>query len=206
MVLRKNQCGCSVLPGLVIIGASTGGPAALSQLLENLSSDFPLPVVIIQHMLPGFTGSLARRLNSEGKIPVKEAHAGMKLHPRNAIVAPGGQHLFFDRSSRIRLGFQEPRHGVRPSVDVALESAVELFNDRLVAVILTGMGKDGMEGTLLVKEHGGAVVAQDEQSCAVFGMPSAVIKSGASDVVLPIKSIAGHLSGLARRLCNRSTA
>ncbi len=186
--------------GMVVIGASTGGPAALSRILEGLPGGFPFPIVIIQHMMSGFTESLARRLDSVGPLKVQQAHAGMKLTPGEAVVAPGGQHLFFDRDCRVRLGFQEPRHGVRPSVDVTLESASELMRDRLVAVILTGMGKDGAQGARLVSEAGGVVLVQDEDSSTVFGMPKAVIKAGAFDVVLPLKTMAGHLRGVVSRL------
>ncbi len=190
--------------GLVVLGASTGGPRALAVVLKGLQANLPVPVVVVQHIMTGFTGSLAARLNQSVPLEVSEAYAGQRLCAGSALVSPGGQHLFFDSARRIRLGFQPPRHGVRPSIDVTLESAAERFGQNVVAVILTGMGRDGADGALRVKERGGVVLAQDEASCAVFGMPKAVIQAGACDRVLALDAISLYLTGIVRRQIQRS--
>lgn len=195
----QNIWDLSKPSGMVILGASTGGPATLIRILSKLSEDFPLPIVIVQHMMAEFTKSLANRLDESVPLQVMEAYAGQMPEPGLVLVAPGGQHLFFDHNGRIRLGFQPPRNGVRPSVDVTLESAAERFKRDVFVAILTGMGRDGTEGAVAVKENGGVVLAQDERTCAIFGMPKAVIDSGVCDRVLADESIPFYLEGIVRR-------
>ncbi len=192
--------------GIVVLGASTGGPAALATLLKNLSPAFPLPIIVVQHMMAEFTRFLARRLNEAVSLPVVEARAGQLPQPGAVLMAPGGQHLYFDRSGRIRLGYQPPRNGVRPSVDVALESASEHFGSGSVAVILTGMGKDGMEGALKVRQRGGVVLVQDEASSVIFGMPKAAIEAGAYDRILSLPALPLYLEGISRRKAQEARA
>ncbi len=195
----KERDMCSEQRGIVLLGASTGGPAALAAVLGNLGARFPLPIAVVQHMMPEFTHYLARRLNEAVPMPVREARAGQLPQPGTVLMAPGGQHLYFDHAGRIRLGYQPPRNGVRPSVDVALESAAEQYGSQVLAVILTGMGRDGMEGALEVKRSGGVVLVQDEASSVIFGMPKATIEAGAYDKILSLSALPLYLEGIARR-------
>lgn len=188
--------GPVVSPGvpstLVVIGSSTGGPGALHQLLPALPADFPAPLIVVQHMPPGFTASLAQRLNQCSAIEVREASEGDSLTPGQALIAPGDWHLVVGRHGRVVLNQDEPVHGLRPAVDVTLQSAAAL-PCRVVAVILTGMGFDGVRGVREVKQRDGQVIAQDEQTCVVYGMPRAVVELGLADSVLPVGAIAGRL-------------
>ena len=179
----------SWLPGLVIIGASTGGPNALMNVLPAIPPDLPVPLLIIQHMMPGFTRSLAQRLDEQAAINVGEATVGQRLAAGTGVIAPGGKHLTMSRHGRVRLNMDPPQNGVRPAVDVTLESVAPLFGQRLLVVIMTGMGRDGVRGCKTVKNHGGRVLAQDRASSVVFGMPKAVIEAGLSDHVLALEDL-----------------
>jgi len=178
---------------LVVVGSSTGGPAALVSVMRELGRGFPSPVVIVQHILPGYTASLARRLDAVSSLTVEEARQGQLLQPGLALLAPGGVHLALDSSGRVRFNRKPPRHGVRPSVDVVLDSAVDLFGGNVIAVILTGMGHDGAQGALRVKEHGGKVIAQDESTAVVYGMPKATVELGGANCVVPLESVPSHI-------------
>lgn len=180
---------------LVIVGASTGGPAALCELFAALDpSLLPVPMLVVQHMPAGFTRSLAERLDGLSGFNVREATAGDRLVPGEALLAPGGTHLVLMPDGRsVDLSTAPPRHHVRPAVDVTMESAVAVYPDPIVAVILTGMGSDGATGVRLVRKRGGRAIVQDESTCAVYGMPRAVAEAGDADLVCPLGEIAPAL-------------
>jgi two-component system chemotaxis response regulator CheB len=182
----------------VAIGASTGGPEALRRVLSAVPAGMAAPVFIVQHMPAKFTESLAKRLDEIAAFPVHLAGTGMLVEPGHAYLAPGGFHLTAVQREQgvvCRLTQAPPRHGCRPSVDVLLESLTEIYADKIVATILTGMGSDGLAGCRAVKAAGGAVVAQDRAGCVVYGMPKAVIDAGLADVVLPLDTIGEVLAG-----------
>jgi two-component system, chemotaxis family, protein-glutamate methylesterase/glutaminase len=175
---------------LVVIGSSTGGPRALARLVPELPADGRTAYVIVQHMPAGFTRSLAERLDASSQLAVREAAAGDRLEAGTALVAAGDYHLRLTASGTVALD-QSPRvHGVRPSVDVALQSAAERCGRRTVAVILTGMGTDGADGAASVREAGGRVLAEDAATCVVWGMPRAVAERGLANQVVPLDGMA----------------
>lgn len=199
VVAAAETAPSAVGPAPVIIGSSTGGPAALSQVLADLPPDLARPVVIVQHMPAGFTASLAKRLDRLSPLTVREAIDFQQPRPGEAWVAPGGVHLVFDRHGRMRFSRTEPHLGMRPAVDLTLESAVEVWGGDVVAVILTGMGVDGARGARKLKRAGGKVVAQDEATSVVYGMPRAVAEMGLTDHIRPLPDIAGVLTNLVGR-------
>lgn len=180
----------------MILGISTGGPFALLNMLPNLPENFPLGIAIVQHMPPRFTHSLAERINSLAKLTVKEAEEGDVLEQGIVLIAPGGKHMTFKRSGPdvvARISDQPSTTLYRPCADIMMTSAVETFNGPLLGVIMTGMGKDGLEGLRLAKKKGGYVVAQNEESCVVYGMPKAVVDDGIADAIVPLDEIASLL-------------
>ncbi len=193
-----------VIPsGLLVIGSSTGGPGALLEVLRGIPADYPFPVLLVQHMMPEFTRSLAERLDAAVPLPVQEASEGDPLRPGFALIAPGGRHMLVGRKLTIQLNDDPPRNGVRPAVDSTLESVAPLFRTRLVVAILTGMGRDGADGAVAVKARGGHVIAQDEATCVVYGMPKAVVDVGAADRILPIEGIGDYIDRYTRALESR---
>ena len=174
----------------ILIGASTGGPGALNEIVPALPANLPSPVVIVQHMPAGFTRSLAERLNSISSLKVKEAEPGDVLLAGQVLLAPGGFHMTFDEHERVELNQKPAVHGVRPAVDVTLNSLIQRFGKNLLAVILTGMGSDGSHGAALLHSAGGRVIAEHESTCVVWGMPRSVVEAGAADVILPRPQIA----------------
>ncbi len=182
---------------VLIIGSSTGGPRALNTVVADLPANLPAAVVIIQHMPVGFTRSLAERLDTVSKIMVKEAEPGDKLEVGKALLAPGGFHMVFDRNGIVTLNQNPPVHGVRPAIDVAMTSIVPLHGKSIVGVILTGMGNDGTTGCQLIHSAGGQVIAEDESTCVVWGMPRSVFEAGVADEVRPLHEIA---SAIQRRI------
>jgi len=177
----------------VVIGASTGGPSALNQILPALPADLSAGVLIVQHMPPGFTKSLAARLAETSAIAVKEAESGDKLTDGVAFVAPGGYHMLLTADGEVALSTDPPRNGVRPSVDATMESAARVYGDRLVGVVLTGMGRDGAAGMAAIKAAGGRTIAEHESSCVIYGMPKAVVDQGLADLVVPLQEVAGAI-------------
>lgn len=175
---------------VLAIGASTGGPRALQTLIPALPADLGLPIVIVQHMPPGFTASLARRLEQTSPFTAKEAANGDKLHPGQILVAPGGHHLEFDAGGIARLTAEPPIHGVRPAVDITFASLAQIYGVHLLAVLLTGMGKDGARGLKLIHDKGGRTLAEDESTCIVYGMPKAAFDLGGVGSLLPLPEIA----------------
>ncbi len=181
---------------VVAIGVSTGGPNALATVLPQLSADFPVPIVIVQHMPPIFTKHLADRLDQACQIKVKEAEAGETLRPGTALVAPGGMHMIVHRKgTSVTVGLnQDPLENFcRPAVDVLFRSVTEVFGARTLATVLTGMGRDGLLGCEQIRDCGGTVIAQDEATSVVWGMPGVVSQANLADRVLPLNLIAGEL-------------
>lgn len=177
----KIECVC--------IGVSTGGPNALLELIPTIPADFPVPIVIVQHMPPVFTKALADRLNSKSQIEVVEAADGMALEEGRAMIAPGGLHLVLRRDrTRVLAATNEdpPENSCRPAVDVLFRSVVDIYGARTLGVVLTGMGQDGLRGCEVIKDAGGDVFVQDEETSVVWGMPGFVANSGLADRVLPL--------------------
>ena len=168
---------------LVFIASSTGGPAALARLVPQLPAPLGAGAVIVQHMPAGFTASLAARLDRASKLNVVEAAAGDALAPDTALLGPGGLHLRLDAQRRAVLSDDAPIGGLRPRADLAIADAARLFGRRLLLVVLTGMGNDGVEGAKAVRAHGGRVLIQEESTCTVYGMPRAVAEAGLADAV-----------------------
>lgn len=176
---------------LVVIGTSTGGPAALQNIFKQIPADFSKPIIIVQHMPGSFTKAFAERLNKLSPLTVSEAQQGDKLKPGHVYVAPGGMQLLLDgrNGGSIHIHESDERISYRPSVDIALASAAKHFGRKVLAVILTGMGSDGKEGAQLLKQAGGTIWAQDEASCVIYGMPMAVVKAGLVEKSLPLDEI-----------------
>lgn len=183
--------------GIVAIGCSTGGPRALQEILPLLPKDFPVPIVIAQHMPQNFTGPFAERLNQLSQITVREAVAGDQLKAGLALLAPGGSHMRIERKRSLEtvVTLGESRNDLiyRPSVDELMQSVSECFPGRALGVILTGMGSDGVKGLTLLKSGGGRIFAQNEETCVVYGMPKAVVDAGIADKVLAIEEMAGEI-------------
>lgn len=176
---------------VVSLGASTGGPPALQHILTSLSRSFPVPLVIAQHMPKLFTQSFAERLNNLSQITVKEAENREPLRPGVALVAPGDSHMAVRRKGRqtfVEL-INDDHYIYRPSVDLLMDSVARAYDSKVVAVILTGMGSDGLAGFREIRSRRGYVIAQDEETCVVYGMPRVVIEAQLADAVLPIQKI-----------------
>lgn len=183
---------------LVAIASSTGGPSALQAVVSGLPARLGAGVVIVQHMPAGFTASLAARLSGAGPLPASEATASDIISDDRILVAPGGQHLIASAAGRVQLIGLPPVNGVRPAADVTLQSLVPIWRDRLLTVVLTGMGADGREGARAAKQHGGIVFVQNEATATVYGMPAAVVEAGLADRILPLGRIADAIAEWAR--------
>ena len=184
--------------GIVAIGASTGGPVALQKVLQALPGNFPLPLVLVQHMPATFTPAFAERLNQQCAIEVKEATDGDELKPGLALLAPGGKQMTVETvagRSKVRISESEPSQHYRPCVDVTFTSVANSYGGKVLAVVLTGMGADGREGARLLKQRGSKVWAQDEATSVIWGMPGAVAEAGLADRVLPLATIGPKLTG-----------
>ena len=179
---------------LVAIGTSTGGPVALQRVLTQLPANFPAPIVLIQHMPAAFTKAFAERLDKLCRISVKEAEDGDMLRPGLALLAPGGKQMMVDPRGAVRILPGDERLNYKPCVDITFGSAAKSFNDKVLAVVLTGMGADGREGARLLKQGGSQVWAQDEASCVIYGMPMAVVKANLADAVYSLDDIGRHLA------------
>lgn len=172
---------------LLVIGSSTGGPVVVQKILSNLPRNFPIPIVIVQHMPSTFTGAFASRLNGLCQIEVKEATDRMTLSPGTALIAPGGKQIYFEKmgsSAYVRVKPEDPRVKYQPCVDISFASAAKNFSSSVLAIVLTGMGSDGRDGAKLLKQQNAPIWVQDEQSCVVYGMPMAVVNAGLADKVL----------------------
>lgn len=186
---------------LVVIGSSTGGPQALQTVITGLPEHFPCPVVVVQHMPAGFTNALALRLNNVSRVAVREAEHGDVLRSGCVYIAPGNQHLRIRQEADVRriiLSNEPPVGNHRPAVNVMYDSVAHLGDD-VVAVILTGMGCDGREGMRRIKQNGGYCIAQDEETCVVYGMPKSVVDAGLADEICPLPKIAEAIEAAVRR-------
>ena len=182
---------------LVAIGVSTGGPNALAELLPSLPATFPVPIVIVQHMPPVFTRMLANRLDGRCAVSVIEAEGGELLRPGRVHIAAGGQHLALVRqgTSVVTVATDEPpENSCRPAVDVLFRSVAALYGSSALAVVLTGMGQDGLRGAEEIRVAGGQILAQDEASSVVWGMPGFVAKAGLADAVLPLDELSDEIN------------
>jgi two-component system chemotaxis response regulator CheB len=180
---------------ILSIGASTGGPPALQHILTSFPENFPIPVVIAQHMPKLFTQSFAQRLNSLSQIEIKEAEDKEPLRPGVALIAPGDVHMGLKKNGKdVTVEFiRDTKYIYRPSVDLLMGSTAQVYHSSAIGVILTGMGNDGLLGLQELKRRNGMVIAQDEETCVVFGMPKAVINANIADVVLPIDKISEEI-------------
>ncbi|XZN93249.1 MAG: protein-glutamate methylesterase/protein-glutamine glutaminase [Microcoleus sp.] len=181
---------------IVAVGASTGGPNALETVLSALPANFPVPIVIVQHMPPIFTKRLAERLAQKCKIGVKEGLTGGIVAPGVAWIAPGDYHMFLERQGlevQIRTNQDPPENSCRPAVDVLFRSTAKIYGAGVLAVVLTGMGQDGLHGCEGIREVGGQILVQDRASSVVWGMPGIVANSGLADRVLSLEAIAGEI-------------
>ena len=183
--------------GLVVIGSSTGGPAALQAVLQEIPANFPVPIVIAQHMPASFTGPFAGRLNDSLPLKVVEAKDGIPLLAGTAYIVPGGKHGEVQcRSGALVFSEREPTAGenFRPSVNFLFQSAAQAAGSDVLAVVLTGMGDDGTEGARAVRAASGHVWAQDQATSVIYGMPAAVAKAGLTEAVLPLKEVGAAIS------------
>lgn len=184
-------------PEIIVIGVSTGGPAALPVLMSSLPAKLGVPVAIVQHMPPLFTASLAESLDKKCALSVQEGRNGQLISPNCVYIAPGGHHMkvkrAFNQTVRLEISDEAPENHCRPSVDVLFRSVAEEYGGRVVAAILTGMGNDGVAGLRILKSLGARVIAQDEATCTVFGMPQEAIRAAVVDAVLPLNRIAEAL-------------
>jgi len=193
MTSLAAQSSPGLMPRLCVIGISTGGPAALSELVPALAPDLRTAVVIVQHMPAGFTGPFAERLDALSRIDVQEARAGDRPMPGSVMIAPGDRHLEFDDRGVIMLTDGPLVNGCRPAADVTMISAARVYGRRAAAIVMTGMGKDGAAGALAIKRADGKTLAQDQATSVIYGMPKAAIDAGAIDEVAALGDIASWL-------------
>jgi two-component system, chemotaxis family, protein-glutamate methylesterase/glutaminase len=178
---------------VVLIAVSTGGPRALAELVPQLPTPLGLGTLIVQHMPAGFTASLAARLDRASALSVREAAGDEELDPALALVAPGGRHLRLSDAGRTMLSESEPIGGLRPRADLLIEDAARRYGRRLLLVVMTGMGNDGLQGARAVKRQGGRVIVEAERTCTVYGMPRAVAEADLADVVAPLDALAAAI-------------
>ncbi|MBV7550155.1 chemotaxis response regulator protein-glutamate methylesterase [Pseudomonas sp. PDM26] len=178
---------------LVAIGTSTGGPVALQRVLTQLPASFPAPIVLVQHMPAAFTKAFAERLDKLCRISVKEAEDGDILRPGLALLAPGGKQMMVDGRGAVKILPGDERLNYKPCVDITFGSAAKSYGDKVLAVVLTGMGADGREGARMLKQGGSSIWAQDEASCVIYGMPMAIVKAELADAVYSLDDIGKHL-------------
>jgi len=184
----------------VVMGVSTGGPEALSEVIPELPASLPVPIVIVLHMPKLFTGRMAEALDRESDLAVKEAADGDIAQPGQVYLAPGGRHLILGQETRRRIVLRTvddpPENGCKPSVDVLFRSAANVLRGRVLAVVLTGMGEDGTRGLRELKKHQVRVLVQDEATSVVWGMPGSAVRAGCADEILPLGKIAQRISEL----------
>lgn len=197
-----------VLDGLLVIGASTGGPSAIQRVLSGVPEKYPLPIIVVQHMPPVFTRQFALRLGKNTALEAKEAEDGEPLVPGRVLVVPGGYHLEVVNSRGHRVAVKEKEKGDRfvPSVDMTMSSAAEVFGRRVVGVILTGMGNDGAEGLSRIHQMGGRTIAESEESTVVFGMPRAAVQKGAAEDILDLDRISERILEMTRDITRLKNA
>jgi two-component system, chemotaxis family, protein-glutamate methylesterase/glutaminase len=189
-------------PQILVIGISTGGPNALIKFIPTIPKDFPLPILLVQHMPPVFTKSLAERLDTNSEIKVVEAEQGMPIQAGTVYIAPGGYHLILSGSKtspKVALTEDPPENSCRPAADPLFRSAASYFPKGTLCLVMTGMGYDGEKGAGAVLEAGGITIAQDEESSVVWGMPGALAKSGKADYLVPLDLLTTKIIGLSRK-------
>jgi len=189
-------------PRAVVIGISTGGPAALGEILPSFPREFPLPILVVQHMPPLFTRLLAERLNATCRVPVVEASQGVPVEPGKILIAPGDFHMKVVSGAtgvRVFLDQSPQLNSCRPAVDALFTSAGLVYSGSLIAAVLTGMGHDGLRGAEVLKAYGASILAQDEATSVVWGMPGALVTAGLADRVLPLNQIVPEILRLASR-------
>lgn len=177
----------------VVIGASTGGPKALYAVITAFPENLGVPVFVVQHMPVGFTKAFAERLNLNSKIKVVEAVDGMSIEKDTVYIAQGGFHMEVGSDKKIHLNTEPAVWGVRPAVDKLFISASKIYGPHIISAVLTGMGKDGAQGTIEIKKNGGITIAEDKSTCTIYGMPKAAFETGMVDVVLPLDSVANEI-------------
>lgn len=182
----------------VVIGASTGGPKALYSVITELPEKLGVPVFIVQHMPVGFTKAFADRLNSNSKLRVVEARESSCIEKDVVYIAPGGYHMEVEADKRIHLNTEPSIWGVRPAVDKLFFSASKVYGSHVLSVVLTGMGKDGAQGTAEIKKNGGITIAEDKSTCTIYGMPKAAYETGMVDLVVPLDEVAGQILTILR--------
>lgn len=196
----KRSFEYQVLPKVLLVGSSTGGPKALNTLLRAMPNNIGVPVVIAQHMPATFTKSLAKQLNQHTALTVKEAQDGEILREGHVYIAPGDRHLLLKRDNprvvRLQINDKDPVNFCRPSVDLLFESAAIGYGSRCIAVVLTGMGTDGLAGCASLSERGASIIVQDEASSVVWGMPGNIVGAGLADHVLGIEELGGVLASM----------
>lgn len=175
---------------VVVIGISTGGPSALQNVIPKLPANLPVPVLIVQHMPAHFTKSLAERLNSASPLTVVEATDGEAVVPGKVYIAPGGMQMLVTKNSSLKITNEDFKVLYRPCVDILLNSVIDVYGGNVLGVIMTGMGRDGSEGLKKIHAKGGYILAQDEATCVVYGMPKAVVEEGIANEILPLDAIA----------------
>ncbi len=194
--LRATRSASPQRIDAVLIGTSTGGPIALREVIPKLPNSLGVPVLIVQHMPPKYTKSLAVRLNESSSMEVHEAQSGMIVEPNHVYIAPGGFHMGLGRQRGmivIETNQDPPEHNCRPAVDYLFRSAADVYAGHLLAVILTGMGRDGTEGCRRIKQKGGTVIAQHPEGCVVYGMPKVIVEEELADRVVPLEKIASWI-------------
>lgn len=174
---------------VVVIGSSTGGPAALYEIIPNLPASLPASVLVVQHMPPSFTTSLAERLDQLSQMEVREARPGDRLNRGQVLLAPGNYHMIVKRSGTVELNKEALVMGLRPAVDVTMQSVAPVYGPATIGVVLTGMGADGTKGAASIKAAGGKIIVQDAATCVIYGMPRCVVESGNADKITPLPQI-----------------
>ncbi len=179
---------------VAVIASSTGGPQALRMLIPALPGDLPTPVLVVQHLPAGFTARMAESLNDASPLTVEEAKPGAQIEAGKVLIAPGGVHMRVTKAGTVRLSLEDRECGVRPSANPTMESLADVYGAATLAIVLTGMGSDATRGAGLVKAAGGTIIAEDESTCVVYGMPKSVVAAGYVDKVVPLPRIASEIA------------
>jgi len=190
----RGEAQCDI----VVIGTSTGGPPALQAIIPRFPGDLVAAVLVVQHMPAGFTKSLAERLDARSEVPVREARDGESVDAGTVLIAPAGTHTKLrKRGSLVRIVLDdEPRASLhRPSIDILMASAARIYGPKVLGVLLTGMGADGVEGLRAIREAGGRTLAESEETCAIYGMPKAAMEAGVVDRSVPLTEMADEILG-----------
>lgn len=193
--IRSKEIGNKKISAIVM-GASTGGPKALFNVITNLPEKLGIPVLVVQHMPEGFTKAFAERLDKFSKVKVVEAREGMSIEKDVVYIAPGGKHMEISRNKTITLNLEPPMWGVRPAVDKLFVSGAKVYGENLLGIILTGMGRDGADGIIEVKKAGGATISEDESTCIIYGMPKAAYETNMIDEVIPLYDISKRIANI----------